>query len=302
MNRGILYGIGAYLLWGILPIYWKQIQHVDALEILGNRMLWSLLFCALLLTLRQNWLWLPRALQSRQTVLILSGAALLLTVNWGTYIWAVNAGFIIETSLGYFINPLVSVVIGVVVLRERLRLWQWIAVGVAATGVLYLTFVYGRLPWIALTLAFTFGFYGLLKKKVRLPSLEGLTLETALMTPLALLYLAWLQIQGTAAFGHVDWRTNLLLMGAGVVTAIPLLLFAAGARRIPLSTIGFLQYIAPTLQFLIGVFIYREAFDLTRLVGFSLIWLALLTYTVDGVRQRRSGRASALIDAAQRSA
>jgi chloramphenicol-sensitive protein RarD len=294
MNRGILYGIGAYVLWGVLPIYWKQLQHVPALEILGNRMVWSLALCVLLLTLRQKWAWLPRALQSRQTMLILLGAAALLTVNWGTYIWAVNAGFIIETSLGYFINPLMSVLIGVLILREELRPWQWVAVGVAAIGVLYLTIIYGRPPWIALTLAVTFAIYGLLKKKVRLPSLEGLTLETALMTPLALLYLGWLQMQGTAAFGHVDWATNLWLIGAGVVTAVPLLFFAAAAQRIPLSTIGILQYIAPTIQFLIGIFVYHEAFDRTRLIGFSLIWLALGIYTVDGVhRQRARARARA---------
>jgi chloramphenicol-sensitive protein RarD len=287
VRRGILYGIGAYTLWGVLPIYWKQLQQVGALEILTNRMVWSLLFCLLLLSIQRNWSWVSEALQSERTVLTLAGAAALLTVNWGVYIWAVNAGYIVETSLGYFINPLVNVVIGVLVLQERLRSGQWLAVAVAAAGVLYLTVAYGRLPWIALALAFTFAFYGLLKKQARLPALEGLTLETAMMTPLALLYLGWLQAQGAAAFGHAGWQTSLLLVGAGVITAIPLLLFAGAAQRIPLSTVGLLQYIAPTLQFLIGVFIYQEAFGRTQLIGFSMIWLALVIYTFDGLRHQR---------------
>ncbi len=287
MRRGILYGIGAYVIWGVLPIYWKQLQGVGALEILTNRMVWSLVFCVLLLTVQRNWSWVSAALHSGRTVMTMMGAAALLTVNWGVYIWAVNAGFIIETSLGYFINPLVNVLLGVLLLNERLRSGQWAAVGVAAAGVLYLTIAYGRPPWIALALAFTFAFYGLLKKQARLPALEGLTLETALMTPMALLYLGWLQSQGNAAFGHGDWQTTLLLIGAGVITAIPLLLFAGAAQRIPLSMVGLLQYIAPTLQFLIGVFIYQEAFGRTQLIGFSMIWLALILYTVDGLRHQR---------------
>lgn len=287
MNRGVLYGIAAYMLWGLLPIYWKALQSVPALEILANRMVWSLVFCLTLLALRREWRWLPAALSDLRTVLIFTGAALLLTVNWGVYIWAVNAGFIIETSLGYFINPLVNVLIGVIVLHEQLRVGQWVAVGLAAIGVLYLTIVYGSLPWIALTLAFSFGSYGLLKKKVRLGPLEGLSLETALLTVPALLYLIWLAMRGENAFGQGDMGLSGLLIGAGVVTAIPLLFFAAAAQRIPLSLIGILQYIAPSIQLLIGIFIYREPFNFTRLVGFAFIWAALVTYTVEGARRRR---------------
>jgi len=287
MNRGVLYGIGAYIIWGLLPIYWKSLQSVPALEILANRMVWSLVFCLVLLAISRNWQWLPGALSDGRTVAIFTGAAVLLTINWGTYIWAVNAGFIVETSLGYFINPLINVVIGVVVLHERLRMGQWAAVGLAFMGVLYLTAVYGALPWIALTLAFTFAFYGLLKKKVRLGALEGLSLETALLTVPALLFMLWLAVQGENAFAQGDTRVSALLMGAGVVTAIPLLFFAAAARRIPLSLIGILQYIAPTIQLLIGIFIYHETFTLTRMVGFSFIWVALIMYTVEGIYQRR---------------
>ncbi|MCB0044152.1 MAG: EamA family transporter RarD [Caldilineaceae bacterium] len=290
MNRGILYGIGAYALWGFLPIYWKQLQNVSALEILGNRMVWSLVFCLLLLTLLQKWSWLPGALGNRRTMLTIGSAAGLITINWGLYIWAVNSNFIVETSLGYFINPLVSVVIGVIVLHEALRPWQWLAIGVAALGVLYMTVTYGRPPWIALTLAFSFAFYGLLKKKARLPALEGLTLETAFMTPVALIYLVWLQIQGAAAFGHAGLTTDFLLISAGAITAVPLLLFAVAAQSIPLSMVGILQYIAPTLQFLIGVFMYHEPFDRTHLIGFSLIWLALIIYTIENLNNRRRVR------------
>lgn len=296
MNRGVLYGIGAYTIWGLLPIYWKALQGVPALEILANRMVWSLLFCLILLTIRQNWQWLPGALSDWRTIVIFSVAAVLLTINWGTYIWAVNAGFIIETSLGYFINPLVNVLLGVIVLHERLRVGQWVSVGLACIGVLYLTIVYGSLPWIGLTLAFSFAFYGLLKKKVKLGPLEGLSLETALLTVPALLYLIWLGMQGENAFGQGDAWVSALLIGAGVATAIPLLLFAGAAQRIPLSLIGLLQYIAPTIQLMIGIFIYQEPFTLTRLVGFAFIWAALITYTGEGIYRRRQHARQAAVE------
>jgi len=287
MNRGVVYGVSAYAMWGVLPIYWKALHSVPAIQILAYRMVWSLLFCLLILVATRNWSWLSVALRDRRTALTFLGAAALLSVNWFTYIWAINAGFIVESSLGYFINPLVSVLIGVIVLHERLRPWQWAAIGLAFAGVLYLTVAYGALPWIALTLAFTFAFYGLLKKQVRVGAVESMAAETAIMSIPALLFLLWLASQGRGALGHDGAAINALLIGAGAATAIPLIFFAAAAQRIPLSLVGILQYIAPTLQFLIGVFVYHEAFGRTRLIGFSIIWAALLIYTVEGLHQRR---------------
>lgn len=287
MNRGVVYGVSAYAMWGVLPIYWKALHSVPAIQILAHRMVWSLLFCLLILVATRNWSWLSVALRDRRTALTFLGAAALLSVNWFTYIWAINAGFIVESSLGYFINPLVSVLIGVIVLHERLRPWQWAAIGLAFAGVLYLTVAYGALPWIALTLAFTFAFYGLLKKQVRVGAVESMAAETAIMSIPALLFLLWLASQGRGALGHDGAAINALLIGAGAATAIPLIFFAAAAQRIPLSLVGILQYIAPTLQFLIGVFVYHEAFGRTRLIGFSIIWAALLIYTVEGLHRRR---------------
>lgn len=287
MNKGIFYAAGAYFLWGLLPLFWKALQTVPATEILGHRMIWSLVFVAGLLTLRRQWHWLRTALRDRRTLITFTATGFVLGINWLTYIYGVNAGFVVETSLGYFINPLVSVVLGVVFLQERLRVGQWTAVLIAAAGVIYLTISYGTLPWIALTLAFSFGTYGLLRKTAPLNALEGLTLETAVLFPIALTYLLFLEFSGQAAFGHAGWSTSLLLALSGVVTAVPLLLFTAGARRIKLSTIGLLQYIAPTLQFLLGVFLYGEPFTTQRFIGFSLIWLALLIYTGEGIYRRR---------------
>ncbi|WP_420645364.1 EamA family transporter RarD [Candidatus Leptofilum sp.] len=283
MNRGILYGVAAYGMWGLFPIYWKLLQHVPALEILSHRMTWSLGFVLLLLLVRRRWDWLKTAVHTPRTILLFIASALLLSVNWFVYIWGVNAGFIVETSLGYFINPLMNVLLGVLFLSETMRRGQWVAIGLAALGVIYLTVRYGELPWIALTLATSFALYGLLRKTAPLGSLEGLSLETALMFFPALGYLVYLEVAGTAAFGHVDMQTTMLLGFAGVATAVPLLLFAAAARRIKLATIGILQYIAPTLQFLIGVLIYHEPFSMDRLVGFSLIWLALLVYSGENI-------------------
>ncbi len=220
-------------------------------------------------------------------VVIYAVAAVLLAVNWLTYVWAVNAGFIVETSLGYFINPLLSVLLGVVILRERLRLTQWIPLALAAAGVIYLTVVYGKLPWIALTLAFSFGFYGLLKKLAPLSSLFGLTLETGILLLPALIYLVFEQVRGTGAFLHTGTVSDLLLVGAGIATTIPLLLFASAARQIPLTTVGLLQYIAPTIQFILGVFVYREPFDHDHLIGFGMVWLALAIFWLENFLTHR---------------
>ena len=283
MNKGMMYAIAAYALWGLFPLYWKALQHVPALEILSHRMAWSMLFVLALLVVRRQWAWLKTAVHTPRTILLFIASATLLSVNWFVYIWGVNAGHIVETSLGYFINPLVSVLMGVFFLKETLRRGQWLAIGLAALGVIYLTVRYGALPWIALTLATSFALYGLIRKTAPLGSLEGLSLETALMFFPAFGYLIYLELTGTAAFGHVDGLTTVLLAFAGVATAVPLLLFAAGARLIKLATIGILQYIAPTLQFLIGVLIYHEAFTVDRLVGFSLIWLALIIYSGENI-------------------
>ena len=277
MNKGLLYGIGAYVLWGFFPIYWKLLHHIPALELIGHRIVWSfLLLSAIILVTRKEADF--RASLNARTVGIYSVAALLVGGNWLTYVWAVNAGHIVETSLGYFINPLFSVLLGVVVLREKLRPAQWVPILLALIGVVYLTLTFGRLPWIALTLAFTFGFYGLVKKLAPLSSRYGLTLETGLLFIPALVYLGIAQVNGTGAFLYTGMTDAGLLVGAGVVTTIPLLMFASAARRIPLTSIGVLQYLAPTIQFLIGVFLYREPFDHTQLIGFSLVWVALILF------------------------
>ncbi len=287
MNRGVLYALAAYLCWGFLPVFWKAVQLASPLEILGHRIVWSLAFLLIVLTVRRQWRWLQRVATDRRILLTFAATSLVLSVNWLTYIWAVNAGHVIETSLGYFINPLVNVVLGVVVLQERLRWGQWAAVGLAAAGVLYLTISLGSPPWIALTLAFTFGLYALVRKTATLNSLEGLTLETLFMIVPALLYLFYLEAMGRGTFGHLSPTFTSLLIATGVLTAIPLLLFAAGARRIPLSLVGILQYTSPTIQFLLGVFLYREPFSATKLVGFVLIWLALLIYSGESLWQWR---------------
>jgi chloramphenicol-sensitive protein RarD len=288
MTKGIAAAVVAYALWGMLPVYWKALQAVPAFEILCHRTIWSLVFVLLILAARRQWGWLQRARQNPKLLLTFACSACLLGLNWFTYIWAVNAGHIVDTSLGYFINPLLSVLLGVVFLRERIRVWQGIAIGFATAGVLLLTLGYGAFPWIALTLALTFGFYGLLRKTAPLGSLEGLSLEMALLSMPTLAYLVYLEWIGTSSFGHAGAMTSVLLALSGLVTAFPLLMFAYAARQVTLATVGILQYIAPTLQFLLGVFVYGEPFTKTRLVGFAVIWLALLIYSIEGVvRERR---------------
>ena len=288
MNRGILYAIGAYTIWGLLPIYWKWLGSVPAVQLVCHRIAWSFLFLVSLICLSGRGKTLVRAVQQTRVVAFYLMASGLVAINWLTYVWAVNAGFIVETSLGYFINPLLSVALGVVILRERLRLGQWFSIAVAALGVLYLTFVYGALPWIALTLAFTFGCYGLVKKMGPLGAIDGLALESAMLLVPALVYLGHAEYVNQGAFLHVTSIENGLLVGAGLMTAIPLLLFAAATRRIPLSLIGMIQYIAPTLQFLIGVLVYKEPLSSSRLMGFGLVWLALLIFVIEGVVNQRS--------------
>jgi len=282
MKRGIWLGIGTYTIWGLFPIYWKWLQHVDALELIAHRIGWSFIIMLVVMTLTNRWDKFRQQTTSpklRWTFLLI---AILIGVNWLVYVWAVNAGFIVEASLGYFINPLVSVTLGVVFLKERLRPWQWVPVGLAALGVIYLTLQLGALPWISLTLAFTFGIYGLLKKVTPLGPIQGMTLETGILFPVALGWLIFTQVRGDGAFMHTGLLPDLLMVGAGVVTTVPLLMFAAAAQAIPLSMIGILQYLAPTGQFLIGVLVFGESLSTQKLLGFSLVWLGLIIFAVEG--------------------
>ncbi len=280
LNKGIAYGIAAYSLWGLFPIYWKSLQHIPALQLIGHRIGWSFLLLLAVILVTRQWVDFRSKLDSH-TLRIYFVAALLIGINWLTYVWAVNAGFIVETSLGYFINPLLSVLMGVLFLHETLRPAQWIPIGLAAAGVIYLTFTYGRLPWIALVLAFSFGIYGLVKKIAPLGALYGLTLETGILFIPAVIYLTLAQALHVGAFLNSGLAQDTLMVGAGVVTTVPLLMFASAARRVPLTVVGILQYIAPTLQFLLGVWIYKEPFDQSRLIGFSMVWLALVIFWLE---------------------
>lgn len=295
MNKGMVYAAGAYIAWGLLPIYWKALHAVPALEILAQRIAWSMLTVALIVVTTGRRRIVAEAVRNWRQYSIFAVSALLLSLNWLIFIWGVNAGFIIETSLGYFINPLVNVVLGMLFLRERLRIGQAFAILIALSGVVYLTVSYGRLPWIALMLAGTFGLYGLLRKTASLPSLEGLTLESMVLFLPAVGYLVFLHANGQGSLGRVGITETVLLVLCGVVTTVPLLLFASGARMLPLTTLGILQYIAPTLQLLIGVEIFHEPLSASRLVGFCLVWLALAVFTVESILQgRRAARLRAV--------
>lgn len=286
MKSGILYAAAAFLLWGLFPLYFHALQEVPPTQILAHRMLWSLVFLMLVLAWRRQWKWLAIVRQPR-VLLSFIASALLLSVNWLVYIWAIHNGYVIESSLGYFITPLVNIMFGFVLLQERLRRLQWVAVGIAALGVAWLTWQTGSIPWIALLLAVTFGGYGLLRKTAALGALEGLSLETMVLLPVALAYLGWLTLQGQNVFLTTsDASTQWLLVAAGPITALPLLLFASGARKIPLSVLGLLQYLAPTIQFLLGIWIFHEAFDSARLLGFALIWCALIVFAAEGLLRK----------------
>jgi chloramphenicol-sensitive protein RarD len=284
-RTGTAYGVAAYALWGLFPLFWPLLEPATPVEVLAHRVLWSLLLLAVVLQVTRGFA-AVRAVQ-RPQVARLSLAAVLLAANWGTYIYGVNSGQVVETSLGYFINPLVSVALGVVVLGERLRSAQKAAVAVAAVAVVVLTVENGRPPWIAIVLAFSFGFYGLLKTQAGVGAVASLTVETAVLAPAAALYVGVLVQQGTSTFGHHGAGHALLLVTAGVVTAVPLLAFGAAATRVPLTTLGVLQYIAPSLQLVVGVLLRHEPFGPARFVGFLLVWVALTVFTVDLVGQRR---------------
>ncbi len=294
MNKGILYAVAAYAIWGLFPIYFKALQNVPADQILAHRISWAFVALAIY-TLARREVRRLRELATPRLILIYFAAGALLAINWGTYVWAVNSGHVVEGSLGYFINPLVSVLLGVIFLREKLRPLQWLPVGLAALGVAYLTFSLGQLPWISLVLAFTFGLYGLVKKLAPLNSMQGLTLETAAVFLPALAFILIQEARGVGSFAHSGATTSLLLALAGPISVLPLIFFASALRLIPLSTAGILQYVSPSMQFLIGVFIYREPFDTQRLIGFSIIWLALFVFSVEGYITQRRAKTAAVI-------
>jgi len=282
MNPGILYAALAYVAWGLFPLYFKQVAQVPSLEVVMHRTLWSLVFVFAVLAVRRQWAWMAAVVRQPRVLGAFALSAVLLSGNWLTYVWAVQNHHVVDASLGYFILPLVNVALGFAFLHERPRPGQWLAVAVAAAGVLWLTVQAGRLPWIALVLALSFGFYGLLRKVAVLGALEGLALETLVLAPVAAAVLGWWAWQGQGALLQADAPTLGWLLLAGPLTAVPLLLFAAGARLIPLATLGILQYISPSLQFALGVWVFHEPFQPARLAGFVLIWAALCVYTAEG--------------------
>lgn len=286
---GLLLGATAWILWGLFPLYFALLDSVSPIEIVAHRVIWSLVFMVIVITAVRGWSRV-RGHLSWRTAGILAAAAVLLSVNWLVYVYAVSSDQVVQASLGYFINPLVSVALGVIVLKERMRHMQWVAIGIAAIAVLILTISYGALPWIALVLAISFGFYGLLKKFAGIGSLESLTIETALLAPFALILLGTMEMGGQAVFATDGWGISILLILLGPVTALPLLAFGGAANRIPLSTLGALQYLTPVLQFLLGVLIFAEPMPTSRWIGFVFVWLALVVFATDTYRNARQAR------------
>jgi chloramphenicol-sensitive protein RarD len=280
-RKGLIQGIVAYALWGVVAAYWKLLAHVDPIEIIAHRAVWGLGACATLVVIFGEHRTLLRTLRDLRTVGVMAASAALLACNWGIFVAATTTGHLLDASLGYFINPLVSIALGTLVLRERLRRLQWVAIALAAIGVAFLTWRAGRLPWISLLLAGSWGLYGLVRKTARVEALVGGMIETILIAPIALLYLAVLASHGSGAFGHASAGTHLLLAGTGFVTVVPLVFFTSAARRLPLSTVGFLQYLAPTGQFLLAVLVFGEPLAHDRLAAFALIWAGLAVFSVD---------------------
>jgi len=292
-RRGFLYGLAAFGIWGLFPLYWPLLDPAGALEVLAHRIVWTLVVVAALVVVLRLRHPLVAVLRDRRRVGLLVLGAALISVNWFTFIWGVTHGYVVETSLGYFINPLVLVLMGVLLLGERLRRWQWVGLGIAVAGVVELTVDYGRPPFVALTLAFSFGTYGLLKKRAAVGAVEGLTVETLLLTPFAFGYLLVLQTQATGTYTTEGGGHAALLVGTGLITALPLLLFSAAAPRVRLATIGLLQYVTPVVQFVLGLVVFGEAMTTARWVGFGLVWLALVVATTEAVlSSQRAARAA----------
>ncbi|HEU4336113.1 MAG TPA: EamA family transporter RarD [Nocardioides sp.] len=286
-RRGLVFGATAYILWGTFPLYWTLLEPAGALEILAHRIVWSVLTMLVILVLARRVGHFRALLGDRRRLLLISGAAVVITVNWGGYIWGVNNGRVVETSLGYFINPLVTVLMGVLVLGERLRRLQWVAMAIAFVAVVVLTLDYGRPPWVALLLAFSFGTYGLLKKQAGVGAVESITLETLVIAPFAAAYIAWLVVTGESGFGNHGLGHALLFTTTGIITAVPLMLFGAAAIRVSMVSLGLLQYLAPTIQFALGLLVFDEPMPASRWVGFGLVWVALAIFTVEAVNHRR---------------
>jgi len=286
-SEGTAFAIGAYLIWGMFPIYWKQLDGISALQLIAHRIAWSFALLGILVLGTRSSRTLLNALDRRAARTYL-GAAVLISVNWFAYVWAVTHGLIVEASLGYFINPLLSVLLGVILFGERLRLLQWLPLGIAALAVAYLTITLGSFPWLAVLLAVTFGLYGAMKKTAPLGAMFGLAVETGILFLPAVGYLVAVEVLGTGAFFHGTPQEDLLMIGAGIVTAVPLLLFAAAVTRVSMTTIGILQYLTPTMQFLIGIAVYDEPFPKARLIGFSLVWVGLALFWIEGIFARRS--------------
>ena len=291
-TRGALAAALCYFLWGLVPLYWRELSSVDAVELIAHRHVWSLALLLVIVAVQRGFGSIRDALTTRRSILSNALGAILLTINWLVYVWGVHTGHVIETSLGYFLVPLINVAAGRFVLHEHLRRMQWFAIALAATGVIWMIVQLGRPPWIALALGATWGAYSLLRKNSPLPAVTGLTLETLLLAPFALGFLIWGHRSDAGALGHADLHVQLLIASSGVVTAIPLLLFAYGARRIRLSTLGLLQYLAPTVQLILGIFIFHEPFSRARMLSFSFIWAALAVYTIDNLLLQRRIRAA----------
>lgn len=292
-RRGLWVALAAFVVWGLMPLYWHLLKAVPSLQIVAHRVVWSALLVAAWLWWTQGRGWFAKVLAQPRLARLLALSGLCIGVNWGLYIWAVNAGHVVETSLGYFINPLLNVVIGTLFLREHLRPVQWVSVAIAGAGVLWLTFNYGSFPWIALTLALSFGVYGLIRKLAAVDPIVGLGVENAVLLLPALGYVAFAEARGQGGFLG-DWgaAVDALLLVGGALTALPLIGFSFAVRRVPLSTIGLMQYLAPTMQFLIGVLLFREPFDVDRAIGFALIWSALALFMADSLRRARAHRAA----------
>lgn len=279
-TAGVVYAVAAYILWGILPVYWKLVDSVFSIEILSNRIVWAFVFTALVVAINRQWDEIKHIARDRKQMFYIFIASILIAINWGLYIWAVNSNMIVDSSLGYYINPLLAVVLGVIIYKEKLGFWTGAALIIASVGVLIKTIQFGKIPWVSLGLAVSFALYGAIKKSVKASSIVGLTLETAMLTPFAAVYIVSRHVSGLGAFKTESTFVILLLLGAGIVTAVPLLFFASGAKRLPMSLIGFTQYISPTISLIIGIFVYHEGFTATDVIAFCFIWAALAIYTV----------------------
>ncbi|MEX1018769.1 MAG: EamA family transporter RarD [Litorilinea sp.] len=286
MNRGVVLALGAYILWGFSPLFWKLLTHIPAIQTTAHRVVWAFVLAAVVISFQGGWQRIRHALRHPVTVLTFIATGVLLIINWVVYVYAVNSQQVLATSLGYFIYPLFNVMLGVVVLHERLRPGQWLSVGIAAIGVAYITLSYGGVPWIALALPLSFGFYGLLRKVARLDSIQGLTVEMAFMTPIVLIFLLVTARNPALAQPVGIWEIGLFILG-GAVTAVPLLLFSAGARMVPLTAVGLFQYLAPTIQFVMSIYLFNEPFDITQFVGFCIVWFALAIFIGEGIVTKR---------------